>query len=150
NHDCDFSAADQKARNAFIDVVRRNPGGIQRGDSIYKGCLSVQENFFSFANSLEPNLTYPRQPEAFYQIPVSSNGETFYFNVFTTALSSKKTEEQGGLVFLSQLVDANPIELAASSLSVTIFHHPDNWLDSGNAIEFRRLTEQMSDVILSG
>jgi 3',5'-cyclic AMP phosphodiesterase CpdA len=48
NHDCDFSEGkfDVKARKAFIDTVVRNPSDIERGDSIYEGCLSVQENFF--------------------------------------------------------------------------------------------------------
>jgi len=150
NHDCDLSNPDQKARTAFIEMVRRSPDVIQRGDSIYKGCLQVQEAFFDFARNLEPDLNYPDQPEAFYQIPVQVNGAMFFFNVFNTAWLSEKHEDQGALVFLPQVVDTKADVLAASKLSVTLFHHPDNWLDSINAIEFRRLTEQMSDVMMSG
>jgi len=150
NHDCDFSDPDQKARTAFIEMVRRTPDEIQRGDSIYKGCLNVQKNFFEFAKTLEPHLNYPTQPEAFFQIPVTHNGGTFYFNVFNTAWLSEKHEDQGGLVFLSQIIDLDKKVLAGGELSVTLFHHPDNWLDSTNAIDFRRATEQISDLILSG
>jgi predicted MPP superfamily phosphohydrolase len=150
NHDCDFSDPDQKARTAFIEMVRRTPDEILRGDSIYRGCLNVQKNFFDFARTLEPNLEYPALPETFFQIPVSVDGERFYFNVFNTAWLSEKNDEQGGLVFLSQIVEPHAQALAAAKLSVTLFHHPDNWLDSINAIGFRRLTEQISDLILSG
>jgi predicted MPP superfamily phosphohydrolase len=150
NHDCDFSDPDQKARNAFIEMVRRTPDEIQQGDSIYRGCLNVQKNFFDFAKTVEPDLDYPSEPEAFFQIRVNVNGGTFYFNIFNTAWLSEKHEDQGGLVFLNQIVDPNKETLAASELSITLLHHPDNWLDSSNGIEFRRVTEQISDLILSG
>ena len=152
NHDCDFSGMqyDSKARKSFIDTVVRNPSDIEIGDTIYKGCLSVQENFFNFVRNLDTQIDYPAKPEVFYQIELSLNNQNFCFNIFNTAWLSQIHEDQGGLVFPSHLVNIDTEKLSNSAFSVSIFHHPENWLDSSNAIEFRKITEQNADIILSG
>jgi hypothetical protein len=151
NHDCDFSNEKfAKARLSFINTVVNNSKDVERGDSIFEGCLSVQENFFSFASKLEPTLGYPATPDIFYQIELQFDRHTFYFNVFNTAWLSQKNEDQGGLIFPTHLINCNPEKLSKGAFSVSLFHHPDNWLDSNNASEFRRVTEQNSDIILTG
>jgi hypothetical protein len=152
NHDCDFSEGklDLKARKAFIDTVVRDPSDIERGDSIYKGCLSVQKHFFTFIKDLDPQNKYPTEPEIFYNIELSFDSHTFYFNVFNTAWLSQKQEDQGALVFPTHLINCETEKLSKGAFSASVFHHPENWLDSNNAIEFRRITEQNSDIILSG
>ncbi|HKO61520.1 MAG TPA: metallophosphoesterase [Pyrinomonadaceae bacterium] len=152
NHDCDFANGklDAKARQSFINTVVSNPKNIARGDSIFEGCLSVLENFFAFANKIEPALPYPTSPDVFYQINIRIEPHTFYFNIFNTAWLSQKEEDQGGLVFPIHLINCDPDELSKGALSISLFHHPDNWLDSNNARDFRRVTEQTSDIILTG
>lgn len=152
NHDCDFSGTtgDLKARRSFIDTITKEPNFIEKGDSIYRGCLSVQENFFRFVKNLDSEVCYPAGPEVFYQLAIKLDGSNFYFNVFNTAWLSQKDEDQGALVFPTHLIDFDAITLSDSALSVSVYHHPDNWLDSNNAILFRGLTEKHSDIILSG
>jgi UDP-2,3-diacylglucosamine pyrophosphatase LpxH len=152
NHDCDLSEEnkDLKARKAFIDTILRDYSDVEKGDSIYKGCLSVQENFFKFLNNLEPQVDYPAEPEVFYQVSISLENHTFYFNIFNTAWLSQIHETQGKLVFPPQLINLDPEKLSQGAFSVSIFHHPENWLDSNNANEIRRITEQNSDIIISG
>ena len=152
NHDCDFlnGKFDAKARQAFINTVVNDPTDIQRGDSIFAGCLSVQQNFFAFTHELEPSLDYPTAPDVFYQLEIQFEAHTFHFNVFNTAWLSQINEDQGKLVFPAHLIDCDPEKLSKGSFSVSLFHHPDNWLDSNNAREFRRVTEQNSDIILTG
>jgi 3',5'-cyclic AMP phosphodiesterase CpdA len=152
NHDCDFvnGKFDAKARLSFISTVRNSPESVDRGDSIFEGCLSVQEPFFYFINKLEPDLGYPVNPDIFYQIELQLESHTFYFNVFNTAWLSQKDEDQGGLVFPTRLINCNSEKLSTATFSISLFHHPDNWLESGNAREFRNITERNSDVILTG
>jgi hypothetical protein len=152
NHDCDFSEEklDLKARRSFIDTVVKKPSDIDRGDSIYKGCLFIQENFFKFIKDLDPQVKYPAEPEVYYQVELTLDSHSFYFNIFNTAWLSQINEDQGGLVFPTHLINCDPARLSKSAFSVSVFHHPENWLDSNNAIEFRRITEQNSDIILSG
>lgn len=152
NHDCDFSGVpyDSKARKSFIDTVVRNPSAIERGDSIYDGCLSVQKNFFDFIKNLDPQIEYPSKPEIFYQIEVNHDAQKFYFNIFNTAWLSQLNEDQGGLVFPNHLIKLDTEKLSSCAFSLSVFHHPENWLESNNAIEFKKLTEQNSDIILSG
>jgi DNA repair exonuclease SbcCD nuclease subunit len=152
NHDCDFinGRLDAKARQSFINTVANSLKDIARGDSIFDGCLSVQENFFAFAHKLEPSLGYPTTPDVYYQLEIKLNSHTFYFNVFNTAWLSQIHEDQGGLVFPTHLINCNPEKLSKGAISVSLYHHPDNWLDSNNAREFRRITEQNSDIILTG
>ncbi len=123
---------------------------MERGDSIFNGCLSVHDNFFSFANNLEPTLGYPSKPDIYYQIERQIDSHTFYFNIFNTAWLSQKEEDQGGLVFPTHLINCDSEQLSKGACSISLFHHPDNWLDSNNAREFRRVTERNSDIILTG
>jgi predicted MPP superfamily phosphohydrolase len=152
NHDCDFSEndGDLKARKSFIDTVLRDPNYIERGDSIYKGCLEVQKNFFQFARDLDPQINYPAEPEVFYQVGIKLDRYNFYFNIFNSAWLSEKNEDQGALVFPTHLINLDAEKLSDSAFSVSVFHHPDNWLESNNSLPFRRLTEKHSDIILSG
>jgi hypothetical protein len=152
NHDCNFANTkfDAKARQSFINTVVNAPSGVERADSIFDGCLSVHENFFSFANDLEPTLGYPSKPDVYYQIERQIDSHTFYFNIFNTAWLSQKVEDQGGLVFPTHLINCDSEQLSKGACSISLFHHPDNWLDSKNAREFRRVTEQNSDIILTG
>ena len=152
NHDCDFSSEkyDFKARDSFINTVTKDPSIIEKGDSIYKGCLSVQRNFFSFIKKLETQIEYPSNPEIFYQIDLNDGVQKFCFNIFNTAWLSQINERQGGLVFPNHLINVDIEKLASCAFSMSVFHHPDNWLDSNNAIEFKKLTEENSDIILSG
>lgn len=152
NHDCDFSETrgDLKARKSFIETVLRDPNYIERGDSIYKGCLAIQENFFQFIKDLDPQVNYSTEPEVFYQVGIQLNGRNFYFNIFNSSWLSQKHEDQGSLVFPTHLINLDAIKLSDSALSVSVFHHPDNWLESNNSLPFRSLTEKHSDIILSG
>lgn len=152
NHDCDFSEekTDLKARRAFIDMVIKNPSEIERGDSIYAGVLEVQQHFFNFADNLDTQIKYPARPEVAYQVELDIDSHAFYFNIFNTAWLSQKEEHQGRLVFPMNLVNCDAEKLGKAAFSASVFHHPDNWLDSSNAIEFRSTVEQNSDIILSG
>jgi hypothetical protein len=106
--------------------------------------------FFNFIKGLDPQVKYPVKPEVFYKIELNVDSHIFYFNVFNTAWLSQKHEDQGGLAFPTHLINCDPEELSQGVFSASVFHHPENWLDSNNAIEFRRITEQNSDIILSG
>lgn len=152
NHDCDFSenTGDLKARKSFIDTVLRDSSYIERGDSIYKGCLEVQKNFFQFIRNLDPQVNYPPAPEVFYQVIINLEGRNFYFNIFNSSWLSQKNEDQGALVFPTHLINLDAIKLSDSAFSLSVFHHPDNWLESSSSLSFRRLTEKHSDIILSG
>lgn len=60
---------------------------------------------------------------------------------------SQLNEPQGQMVFPLHLVEPKVME---SQLVISVFHHPDRWLESNNSRPFRELIEQLSDIILTG
>jgi hypothetical protein len=60
---------------------------------------------------------------------------------------SQKQEPQGQIVFPIQLVQWD--EDGADAV-ITVFHHPDRWMESNNSRPFREYIERTSNIIITG
>lgn len=153
NHDCDLTNDQDKldVRNALLEQLAEDVTKISTENGRVKTCLSVQNNFFSFLSTIEPELSYPESPKLFYTINVPVDGQVIKFNCYNTAWLSQINEKQGQLVFPVNILAAGEQSSAgASHLVVSLFHHPYNWLEPSNSLDFRQQIERTSDIILTG
>lgn len=151
NHDCDLSDKDNlELRDNAIESILRDQENVKLRGQIYKECLKVQKDFFSFIHNIEPDLSYPTEPEIFYRLAFDINGKKIIFNCFNTAWLTQIKEKQGQLTMPRQLFPEceNPNEDA--DLSVSIYHHPENWLSADRAGDFTSLLHNCSDIIITG
>ena len=161
NHDCDLSSPEElELRLLSIERILSEPGKVARGNQLYRECLKVQNNFFDFARKLEPALGYPaaEAPEVFYRltVPVGERQQQIVFNCFNTAWLTQLREKQGALIMPRQLfpecenTTQEDGSSGSSTLSISLFHHPENWLSAENSNDFRRLLRSCSDIVVTG
>lgn len=151
NHDCDFSDVDAiKLRTLTIDSVISSPKICSVGDSIYKKCLEIQQNFFDFAVNLENKIDYPKQPEIFYRFDIPIKNHNLILNCFNTAWLTQMKETPAKLIMPLHLLTNAEIPLESNSLSISIYHHPENWLSPESKSQFFQLLKNISDIILTG
>lgn len=151
NHDCNLAKPDDlELRLLSIEKILNEPEKSVRGNQIYRECLKVQQNFFDFVNEMEPNLDYPTTPEIFYRLPVMIKEQLLIFNCFNTAWLTQLHEKQGSLIMPRQLFPECEETKVENAISVSIYHHPENWFSPNNASEFKRLLLNCSDIVISG
>lgn len=110
--------------------------------------ISVQDDFFEFEASIsgQPLLANPER--LYYQRTFRVGARSVHFHCFNTAWLSRRHELQGKL-FIPQHV-LNGKTAPEISLSVAVFHHPYNWLDSNNQKLLKAFIESSADVVLTG
>jgi len=151
NHDCDLSKPeDLELRLLSIEKTLNEPEKSVRGNQIYSECLKVQQNFFDFARAMEPDLGYPDTPEVFYRLDVAVGEQLLVFNCFNTAWLTQLHEKQGSLIMPRQLFPECEEAKIENAVSISIYHHPENWFSPNNASDFKRLLLNCSDIVISG
>ena len=147
NHDCNFQRLSD-LRDLAIHHLPSSDALDVNGD-IVRTCLSVQDEFFKFFESLtnqRQSITQRIFSECEYQI----RGHTIRFCLYNTAWVSQLHESPGTLFF--------PITVAAESdspsrpvdVAVSVLHHSLNWLEPANARSLRAHLERTSDFVLTG
>ncbi len=151
NHDCDLGKPeDLQLRLLSIRDVLNEPDKSIRGDQVYRECLKVQQNFFDFVRRMEPNLDYPATPEIFYRLNIPVGDQLLVFNCFNTAWLTQLHEQQGSLIMPRQLFPECEEAKAENAVSISIYHHPENWFSPNNASDFRKILLNYSDIVISG
>lgn len=141
NHDCDFSG-DLTARTLLIDGLRESPGK-PVGSSIIHQCVSVQQHFFTFRDSLPLGNLVVHNPLYYeYLIPIDKGD--LVVRCYNTAWMSSLKERPGTLAFPEATLD----NMTNGRFSISLFHHPYNWLIASR--RFRHLVERHSDLVLTG
>lgn len=114
----------------------------------FTAIMSVQDEFFQFEADTSHRPAVPLPERLYYRREFETNGSKLMFHCFNTAWLSKRHEEQGKLFIPPQILGAQtPPEVA---LSVAVFHHPYNWLNTENQWVMKRFVEQNADVVLTG
>lgn len=143
NHDCDFSDSKQ---NKFVESFRAKISNDESKDLIEEIC-KLFSNFYSFEENFNSkdfqikNCTFLiKQKE--YKL----NNFKILFNLVNTAWLSEK-KEKPGVIFIpkNQYVD-----FEENHLSITIFHHPFNYLKNSELYEFKNYITKNSDLIFVG
>ena len=152
NHDCDFSL-NRDTRDPIIRSILDDPSK-SRSAEIVDVCTGVQTPFFEFLTAMETPTQVQRtamdtgySKSLAYSYSFSCEGEGVKFLCFNTAWVSQLRETQGRLYFPPEAVNDSP---NSENLTVAVFHHPYNWIESNAAREFRNRVEANADLILTG
>jgi hypothetical protein len=148
NHDCDFSG-DLTMRNLLL------PGVIQHIDDDLlerplEELLKIQKNFFDFRKTVCHPCPDSVLDRLCYTHDIEFDGALIQVHCYNTAFMSKLNEEQGKLLFPLKAAQSNIKFRDEAVLSVSILHHPMNWIESVNETRFTAFLEKTSDVLLTG
>lgn len=151
NHDCDFGNENNlKLRKISINAILSDSKVCSSNDEIYEKCLHPQIPFFEFAQNFNNDFTYPNQPQIFYRLIIPAKDKVLVFNCFNTAWLTQKHEEPGKLIMPSHLLSEAELTVNNSLLSISIYHHPENWLSPESSSNFRSFLKKTSDLIFTG
>lgn len=147
NHDCNFTNDNQVRKNAVINM---NYDYIGNDDSVIEQCLSVQKDFWEFANKL--NSTAAKSATMYEYIEDNINDKKIIFHCFNTAWMSSIEERPGSIFY--------PIKKIREKLfldgdvNISLFHHHYSWLNpntiENNKNEFSTCVNEISELVLFG
>ena len=144
NHDCDLSKAGI-SRETLIDAIRSGKTA-NIDDGVISLCTCVQSAFFSFRDV----LSKPNSGNSIYwEHQWKREDQVISFRCYNTAWISQNPEQQGALSYpfaYASALDAN----TSAQYSVSVFHHPYNWMPASNKRAFQKHIEEVSDLILTG
>lgn len=154
NHDCDFSATDS-TREIILDSCFKKPDQVSFEDVI-KNCCQSQNNFHDFKECIDESISkncdnYGNELLQVKKYKIST-GHNINFHCYNTAWCSLKSESKsqiGKKIFPVHYVE-KILQEENNDLTVSIFHHPYNWLNPDNMRAFRDFVENTSDIILTG
>lgn len=146
NHDLDFTS-EPDTRPILLKSIREKVYQIDRNGEVVRQILSTQEHFYEFESKLLGSDIRPI-PQRLANLQLFKvNGKTIFVRRYNTAWVSTNPEVPGELVFPVSTEVSPP---SATDLSISVFHHPYNWLEPENARLFRHQIENSSDVVLTG
>ena len=77
-------------------------------------------------------------------------GFRIQINSFNTALLSQRYEKVGSLSIPQSEVERMSVTQPEGDITVSIYHHPDNWLEPNSRRLFRKLIEATSHLVFTG
>lgn len=145
NHDCDFQRADL-SRKLIIDVLEKEEVP-QIDASVIGICTGIQNDFFSFRESLEDNPV--TEDDKLWRVNrFEVEGKNLEFDCLNISWMSKIREEPGRLYF--------PVEryerclTSEVDLRVVVLHHPLNWFSQSIFRQFRTFVRKLANIVISG
>lgn len=145
NHDCDFSLSDS-AR----DIILSNISADKIDDSIVNQSIKVQNNYFDFLHRILDGKDYQINEKMFSIVRFEIDSTIVEFNLINSAWMSSIKEIQGKILFPIQYIHPYQDNNKQSSVSITMFHHPQPWYESSNGRVLTTEIEKISDIILTG
>ncbi|MGM0577136.1 MAG: hypothetical protein ACQEXJ_15530 [Myxococcota bacterium] len=143
NHDCNF-APTNSVRDHLVETISASK--IDAG--IIEVAASVQREYRHFeARVAPPTEVVVGGLAVVHDIDLGAGH--LRLQALNTALLSRKKEAQGDLLFPTSLLPAAEGD-RSPLLSVSLFHHPYNWLQADNARTFMKHIESVSDLVLTG
>ncbi|MCR6790249.1 STAND family AAA ATPase [Bacillus thuringiensis] len=146
NHDCDLKS--NSIRDLIIKNLKQNGLGVL-DESMIAGCCEVQKNFFEFDSLYSDNDCQVYTDKLLRIFRYSIGDYTLIFNMYNTAWVSQLEENAGGMCFPITRY-SEEIQKYKGDISISILHHPFQWIEPDNAREFRTQVENTSDLILTG
>jgi hypothetical protein len=147
NHDCDFTNESDIRSYLLKDVVKLYESDLKSDSDIVRTILQVQKDFFSFEATLADSKEISYRERLRYERLVQVGNFTISFSCFNTAWLSRKEEIQGKL-FLPP--DSLAPSVTNANISISVMHHPYNWLDAHNYRNLKDFIEQTSDIVFTG
>jgi Calcineurin-like phosphoesterase len=146
NHDCVLPSEDEDA--ARLTLANQVIAKQDYRESMLKGCLKAQDNYFAFV-AQHFGLSFDTVQDKLYRFQVLDlGGHKLGFHLFNTAWLSRRHEKPGQLAVP---VDELSIRSNGCDIAVGVLHHPDNWLDPHvNRRAVRTRLEKVADVVFTG
>lgn len=141
NHDCDFSK-DQEFREMALSKIA---AGTTPSERAIDECTAVQHDFFCFLREL--NEFAPSSPEERlrYGKDIAVDGTEVRFDCINLSWVSKLREDK--ISFPATII---PQAKERKGLTITLMHHPFNWLNPASYREFRKRVRANTDLLLTG
>jgi predicted MPP superfamily phosphohydrolase len=149
NHDCDFSHVDNASREVIVGALKSQSANYI-DENVVENCCKAQSSFDSFQDDLASLCHTPMSKSGNHLIRIfqlTQDKETISFKCFNTAWVSELDEKPGTLFLPMKNLS---FRQDPSDLSVSLFHHPLNWLRADNAHQWREFLTDNSDLIMSG
>ncbi len=145
NHDCNFSEKD-----AVRETLLSQPLGDDTDSQIIEQCLSVQHEYWKFYKSFLNKEKFDISSQITFKIKLDKD---IIFNCYNTSWGSKIDEKVGSLT-IPESSFLNKESQSKTSLVISVFHHPTNWLspntDNNNKKSFESLLLGSSSLVLCG
>jgi len=121
-------------------------------NAIIDTCTKEQKEYFKFVEGFDSKKAIQEKMSNKLLMNYKFNIGDFSisFNSFNTAWMSQLKEKQSEIYFPVNCIDKDELLNTQSSLTFSIFHHPQHWLNHKNLREFKELVEASSDIILTG
>ncbi|MDC2861588.1 STAND family AAA ATPase [Delftia sp. DT-2] len=146
NHDCDFTLHDD-TRDAVLAKIRSLEGA-DPSISLIKTASSVTNEFFEFRAQIS-NYTWNHEDRLSWQTTIGIKNHRVGFRCLNVAWMSELREKQGTLVYPSSAVKPFGFD-ERTDLSVTLLHHPFNWLGQSTYRSFQAAVRRESHLIFTG
>jgi hypothetical protein len=147
NHDCDFRHESDVREYLLGDVEALYESGISPAGDKAQVLLGVQKAFFSFEARLTKSKEVAFADRLGWNRIFKYENYSILFQCFNTAWLSRKEEQQSKLFFPPEALIPPS---AGAHQSVSVFHHPYNWLDASNYRLLREVVEETSDLVFTG
>lgn len=145
NHDCDLRRASDVRQP---DLVTAKLPALNLNGDLLRHFVEVQTPFFDFAATFASGASSCAE-RLFYTRTYDIGGKKILFNCFNTAWLTQNPERPAKLYYPIHAI--RPAEhLKSADVSISLFHHPYNWLEPSNSHEFEQRVESMSDLLLTG
>lgn len=148
NHDCYYETKNKKVRETLIEDIREKwDTNIDEG--VIDECCEAQNNFWEFLKFYQDEANILYSDKLLSIIEYSFEKFNIIFYCYNTSWISELQEQPGKIHFPIKLCPKEHFE-KKTNLSVSVFHHPFNWLNPVNARDFSTHIEETSDLVLTG
>ena len=147
NHDCDF-ALDNALRKWVIQSAPQD-SHIDTDASIVDQCLTVQKPFWQFAHDTMFSQPNAQLDQMYLEFNLTFADKELKLRCYNTAWVSQIHEKPGQMDFPKRYFADHDLELR-SDVSVSLLHHPTNWLTPDRKREFDIVLDRSSDLLIFG
>lgn len=145
NHDCDFSS-DQDVRHTIIEAIKKK--GVPIPEGYISTGVEVQKNYFSFREKNEKGTSARLNDPLWKSHLLEVDGKRIIFDVLNASWMSTKYEQQGGLIFPFERFSSE--QPSDADLRILTMHHPLNWYNQSNYLQFRGFIHHLADLVVTG
>jgi hypothetical protein len=148
NHDLNLRAETDTRQSVLESPEAYLNRGVNLDGLNFEAIIEVQDDFFRFEASISGQAPLKKSERLYYRRTYQVGNLSFLFHCFNTAWLSRQHEIQAKLFLPPQILTGDtPPE---TTMSVALFHHPYNWLNTNNHHLLKSFVESLADVVLMG
>jgi predicted MPP superfamily phosphohydrolase len=149
NHDCCIPEQDTVLRAAVIAGVEPSLQTARPDQATINSLLSVQDNFYAFEKGQSGEASQGMQ-KICKSVRMKLGNTEIRINTFNTALLTQRKEAVGSLSLPLLAIEKIVTVDTAADLTISLHHHPDEWLEPSFRRSFRKLLESTSHFVFTG